>query len=140
MRVVKSIILMTGLVLLTACQSTSSGTSAQSTMSAAPATAPAGVLTSRAETLAFLNGKSFEEYSQPLEVMMVTEFASNGNLSQAPMDRDEVTLSNVSYERDGRVCNQSTKECFYVRPSFVGFEMVAMNGAVIKTLETIPES
>lgn len=135
----KTIIAMSALVMLTACQSTPSGTSA-STATPAPANAPAGVLTSRTETLAFLNGKSFEEYSQPLEVMMVTRFASNGNLSQAPMDRDAVTSTNVSYERDGRVCNQTTKDCFYIRPNFVGFEMVATNGSVIKTLETIPES
>jgi len=121
---------------LVACQSSSDSSSSKSSLSA-PASAPEDVLTSRAKVKDFLNGKAFEEYSNSLEVIMISKFGANNRWTQAPLDRDEVTSIKISYEKDGRVCNLKIKNCFYVRPTFNGFDMVNPSGTIGKSLELI---
>lgn len=121
---------------LSACQSSSNSASSSSSISA-PQKAPDDVLSSRAEVKAFLNGKAFEEYSNSLEVIMISKFGADNRWTQAPLDRDEVTSTKISYEKDGRVCNLQIKNCFYVRPTFNGFDMINPNGSVGKSLELV---
>ena len=68
---------------------------------------------------------------------MVSKFGADNRWTQAPLDRDEVTSTKISYEKDGRVCNLKIKNCFYVRPTFNGFDMVNPSGTVGKSLELI---
>lgn len=128
--------LLASAALLSACQSSSTGSSAGSTIQA-PAKAPDDVLNSRAEVKAFLNGKAFEEYSNSLEVLMVSQFGADNRWTQAPMDRDDVSSTKISYEKDGRVCNLEIKNCFYIRPTFSGFDMINIDGSVGKSLDLI---
>lgn len=132
----KIVVAFTALTLLSACQSSSTSTSTSGSISA-PATAPDDVLASRAKVKEFLNGKAFEEYSNTLEVIMISKFGADNRWTQAPLDRDDISSTKISYESDGRVCNLQTKNCFYVRPTYAGFDMINIDGSIGKSLELV---
>lgn len=95
---------------------------------------PPNVLTSDAEVKAEIVGKRYIEFSNKLQINMISTFDVDGNWVQSPPNRKPATIL-VSYRADGRVCNRRNKFCFYVRPTAVGFDIVRKDGSVGKSLK-----
>lgn len=90
-------------------------------------------LTSRSETVAFIVGHTFHEFSNSRQADMYTTFTKNGRWAQRLVSNGKL-VGNSRYliRRDGKFCGRWAGKCWTVRTEGRNFRLVTKSGKVGK--------